>query len=301
MAANSHFAAALLKLRRPGLHWTAEFSDPLRFNAYGEERVNDMADDWLHAELRRAVADAGFPQPADVVGLFEWAELVAYALADEIVFTNELQQEFMTGYCRDRALAARVGEIGRAEHHPTLSRSWYDVVDADYELSGPGVVDIGYFGVFWPSRGLTEVTAALRALQLEDRARVRLHVFTDKHEALSHEIVREGLADVVRVRPYAPYLSFLNLTTRLDVLMVNDAVAPAEYGVNPWLPSKVSDYLGSGTPIWAIQQPGSMLSRLDTAYTTELGDTAGARRALEQMIADLAAPAAPPDPALAGS
>jgi hypothetical protein len=125
MAVNSHYAAAALKLQQPGIHWTAEISDPLLRNPLGQDRANDVDDDWLFQALRDAVAAAGFPQQDDVRALFAWAELVPYALADEIVFTNELQREFMLDYLPDKALGERARAVSRVSHHPTLPRVFY--------------------------------------------------------------------------------------------------------------------------------------------------------------------------------
>ena len=43
-----------------------------------------------------------------------------------------------------------------------------------------------------------------------------------------------------------------------------DAVVTEYMGVNPYLPSKLSDYLGSDTPIWAIVEKGSSLDLFST-------------------------------------
>ncbi|MCW2761845.1 MAG: glycosyl transferase family protein [Marmoricola sp.] len=284
MAINAHFAAAAVKMRQPDIHWIAEFSDPLVRNAEGEDRINDMEDDWLQGDLRKALADAGFEQPGNRVGIFEWAELVAYALADEIIFTNERQKQFMLGYCRDPLLVERVERVAEVRGHPTLPAEFYSMADVDYELSGDDVVDIAYFGVFYTTRGLTEVSDALSRLSQDERARVRLHVFTDRHGNLTIEVLEAGLADVIRVRPYVPYLQFLKLTTKFDVLLVNDALTAGHHGINPYLPSKISDYRGSGTPVWAIQEPGSSLSEIDTEYSSQLGDVKGALAVLRRII-----------------
>ena len=69
-----------------------------------------------------------------------------------------------------------------------------------------------------------------------------------------------------------PVLEFLNLTTQFDVLVVNDAATTAHHEVNPYLPSKVADYRGSGTPVWAICEPGSVLATLDFEHRSDLGD-----------------------------
>jgi hypothetical protein len=115
---------------------------------------------------------------------------------------------------------------------------------------------------------------------------VRLHVFTNRDDHLELEKFSGPLADVVRVHRFVPFLQFLNLTTRFDVLLVNDAAAAQYHGMNPYLPSKLSDYLGSGTPVWAVAEAGSVLDSLPTAYSSELGDVAGAKRSLEQMVRD---------------
>jgi hypothetical protein len=82
-----------------------------------------------------------------------------------------------------------------------------------------------------------------------------------------------------------PFLEFLNLTTLFDVLLVNDAATAQHHAVNPYLPSKISDYRGSGTPIWAICEPGSILSTQPVDFSSELGDVAGATAALRALIA----------------
>lgn len=282
MAPQSHLAAALVKLENPDIEWTAEFSDPLLMNAYGEERVGDIGDDDVTEELARGIAAAGFDVP-DTRQLFSWAEQVAYALADHVVFTNEHQRDFMLGYCRNPDVAARARSISTVSPHPTLPSRFYHARTADYALP-PDRVHIGYFGQFYLTRGLTEVTAALESLTAAERARVRLHVFTDNPERLELEALRRGLTDVVAARPYVPFLEFLNLTTQFDALLVNDAATSQHHHLNPYLPSKLSDYLGSGTPIWAIYEPGSVLSRTRTEFMTPLGDVDAAARVLREII-----------------
>lgn len=284
MAPQSHFAAAVVKLRNPTISWTAEFSDPLLMNPYGQERdalIGD--DDWLITELRDGIVAAGFAAPP-TRQLFLWAELVAYALADEIVFTNENQRTFMLEHCLDPVLAERVAAISSVSHHPTLPERFYEMSPAAYPLS-PDLVHIGYFGVFYVTRGLTEVIAALEALDPVERSLVRLHVFTDKPDELELQVLTRNLSDVILVRPYVPFLEFLNLTLKFDALLVNDASTTEHHKVNPYLPSKISDYRGSGTPVWAIHEPGSVLSTIDTEYSSRLGDSDGATETLRRIIA----------------
>lgn len=288
----SHFAAAAVKLRRPRLHWIAEFLEPLRRNPDGVDRVSAVDDDWLAQELQEAMADAGYPPPDEPMAAFEWAELVPYALADELHFTSVNQLEHMLAYCRDPALVARVRSLSVINPPSVPAPELYRLREAAYVLE-PGAVNIGYFGAFYGRRGLQEVMGALRLLEPQERERIRLHVFTKPYERMSIEVLREGLADVVRVAPYVDYLGFLNLITEFDVLLVNDLSTADLPTTNPYLPSKIFDYRGSGRAIWAIQEPGSALSDLPADYVSRLGDVGDALRQLRRMLRDGARRAAP--------
>jgi hypothetical protein len=281
MSIESHFAAALLKLRSPEIHWVAEFSDPLLYNARGEERVGHLEDDRLTAELAAGLRRAGHAVP-EGRRMFEWAEVICYALADEIIFTNQHQLDFMLGYCRDQAVAARAAAVSRACHHPVPTPDLYDTVRSGYALV-PGKVHIGYFGNFYVNRGLSEITGALDRLTAAERDRIQLHVFTAHPEALALETLEHGLADVITVNPMIGFLKYLNLTTRFDVLLITDFTTLPHYDPNPFLPAKLADYLGSGSDIWAVCERGSVLSTFDVAYSSELGDVDSATRVLRQL------------------
>lgn len=282
MWAPSTLAAALHKIRRPEVYWRAEFSDPLRYDISHQPRNARMKPGAIAREFRAAMAVRGVVTPRDNL-LFEWCELLAYAMADEIVFTNENQRDYMLGYCEDRALAERALSVSQVSHHPTPPERFYHLVESSYRMD-PERIHVGYFGQLYVSRTLTEVTDALRRLDDRDRARVQFHIFTSDPEQLSTELSKAGLDDVVVATGYRPYLEFLNLTTQFDALIVNDAATRAHHPVNPYLPSKLSDYLGSGTPIWAISEPGSVLSRTPTQYASALGDVEAAAGIIDQLI-----------------
>jgi hypothetical protein len=147
----------------------------------------------------------------------------------------------------------------------------------------PSKVHIGYFGNFYVNRGLEDLTAALRGLSAADRARVELHIFTDEPETLVLETIEHGLSDVITVNPLLGYTEYLNILTRIDVLLITDFSTP-HYDPNPYLPSKLSDYRGSGSPIWSLYEPGSVLSTEKTDYATQLGDAAGVARVLRELL-----------------
>lgn len=280
----SHVLGAWLKLDRPDLHWRAEFSDPVVWNGYGQRRVGRAADDKMYRRLSGALAEAGHSVPENR-NIAQLVELLAYAMADELIFTNAQQLEFMMARLDDPALVARVRERAIVEWHPTPDAELYDLVEA-VSPSEPGVVNIGYFGAFYPTRGLTEVVQALGLLTPQERAKVRIHVFTGDPAALAAEVAQHDLSDVIIANPYAPYLEFLALTKTMDVLLVNDFRTLQHYDLNPYLPAKWSDYRGSGSDVWAVLEPGSVLSQMDMRYRSTLGDVQGAADVLRAAAAD---------------
>lgn len=279
----SHFLAALYKARHPEVVWTAEFSDPVSRDVHGQERTSPLADDELLRELLAAARKAGsdLPMPDN---LYAAAENIAYALADQLVFTNENQRDYMLSYCPP-ALAETARLKARVDPHPSLPAEFYTASPAPLDDLPAGTVNLAYFGTFYATRGLTEVVDAIAKLDDATRERVRLHVFTGNAEELTEQVRAARLDDVIVVRPYRPYLQFLNLTTAFDCLLVNDARTGSSHSVNPYLPSKWSDYKGSGTPVWGLVEPGSPLSREPLTHTTAAGDVDAAVDLLGGLVA----------------
>jgi glycosyltransferase involved in cell wall biosynthesis len=278
----SHVLAALYKLRHPETTWIAEFSDPQQWDSSGNHRPHDCAPGPLRDELLAGLAAAGHHvEPEVTVG--ELVEVLAYVLAEEIVFTNENQREVMLGYLGNAELEQRVREVSTVSEHPRPEPHLYHLESVDYELD-PHVVNIAYFGAFYRTRGLTEIVEALDTLPPQQRDRVRLHVFTAKPDEAA--LAFAGLRGVIVANPFVSYLAALNLATRMDVLLVNDASTTGRYPRNPYLPSKWSDYAGTGSDVWAVVEPGSVLSGKKSRYQSRIGDVDAAHAQLVAIIKD---------------
>lgn len=283
MAVSAHFAAAMVKLRHPELVWTAEFSDPLRFDTLNHERAAEIHDDAVARELLGALSDAGHVVPSSR-RLFDVAERLVYAFADRVVFTNEHQRDVMLGYCEgDPALVERARERSEVWPHPVPAAELYDMARPELPLE-PGRIHLAYFGVFYGTRDLSVLLEAMSRLDPRDRSRFALHVFTPKPHELVVQATRRGLADVVLARPYVGYFDYLALMRRFDVLLVNDAATSEHHTLNPYVPSKMADYAGSGTPVWVLYEPGSVLSRLPAAHRSALGDLEATHRVLRTLL-----------------
>lgn len=277
----SHFLAALIKIRRPEIAWTAEFSDPLRKNVFGQERPGPVGGTELAREL---LAAAGLTSPETTI--FTLAEHLAYRLADRLIFTNPHQLSHMLGYLDDDALRGQILDRSVISPQPTLPATYYGR-GPTLEGLDPNVRHIAYFGSFYPTRGVGELLSGLRLLAPEQAARIKIHVFTDNQDAFAKMIAGHPYqGSFVGYQPL-PYLNFLTAMSAYDVLLVNDArTSHTPTPLNPYLPSKLSDYLGSGRRIWAVVEPGSVMSRMGFAFKSHVDDAAGAARVLASLAAE---------------
>ena len=280
----SHVLAAVYKLQRPDVTWIAEFSDPHLWDRQGQRRSGVATPGPLLDELRAALAAVGVEVGAEVP-VAELVELVAYAFADEIVFTNANQREVMLGYLGRAALEQRVRARSTVSEEPTLEPTFYHLMPVDHAVD-PEVVNIGYFGAFHQGRRLGDVLAAVAGLTREQCDRIRVHVFTAAPDEVRAQIAAAGVGDVVVANPEVSYLATLNLASRMDVVLLNDARTLGRHARNPYLPSQWSDFAGSGTDVWAVVEPGSVLADKKVRYRSPLGDVAAMRTQLAAMIED---------------
>lgn len=257
---SSHFAAALFKVRRPELKWTAEFSDPLLLDVNGKERRGDLDLEWLVRQgIRERMRKMGFNLELENRRLFYWSEVLPYVLADQLVFTNVNQMKYMLSYCGDAKLRREVERKAVIKPHP-IPRQWVNGGGRPYHLDDR-CSNLAYFGSFYANRSLAGVFESIARLRADERQRLRLYLFTGQTAETQEQVEASGLWDVAFVLPELDYLNFLQSLNDFDVLIVNDVHKESGAGLNPYLPSKLSDYASSNTPILALYEKGSELSR----------------------------------------
>ncbi|AGF73042.1 hypothetical protein A605_10210 [Corynebacterium halotolerans YIM 70093 = DSM 44683] len=277
----SHVAGALFKNRHPETFWTAEFSDPLRFGVEGEPRQGDLVDNEVAKTLRRIISNRGF-QDLEIKSLFDLVEAATMVLADEVIFTNQNQMTYMlSAYRNDFRTLVENKAIVRP--HPVPSSAAYTAVPTNYCVN-PERVNIGYFGSFYVNRGLGDVFTSIMNMKLEDRRRITLHIFCNTVEEARKQVLQWGLQDVIKINPYLPYMEFLNASTKFDVLLVNDVAKGVEQDLNPFLPSKISDYRGSGAKIWGLVDEGSPLSKQPLDFKSPVANSAAILNTLQEVV-----------------
>src|SRR5699024_1556802 len=132
------------------------------------------------------------------------------------------------------------------------------------------LINLAYFGNFYSRRSYDNFIRLIESLNNNFKYFFKLHIYTNKN-MLNDEDLAYLEDEHITVSPYLSFTEFLNVTTKFDALIVNDANTIEDKFINPYLPSKLSDYLGSGTAIIAINEKESILSKLsnDKLYKIE--------------------------------
>ena len=212
-----------------GMPWIAHFSDPWVDNAFHRQKVLANI---VNRRLERQVISK----------------------ADQLVFTSSETLDLVMGkYPLDWRAKAIV-----------LPHS-YDPVLYSSPVRNPGGPVLRHLGNFYGHRSPIPLFRALRAIldhdaRLLDNVRVELVGQLPRRMRL-HPALRSLPAELVRLVDTVPYSQSLRMMSDADLLLVIDA--PDDLSV--FLPSKLIDYVGSGTPIFGIVPPGTsakLLGRL---------------------------------------
>ena len=290
----NHFLACEYKFKNTDAIWRAEFSDPLIYDlsnnvkSYKEmviddedyiERVNNKITDFNRKN------DSSYPLIENGTSAYFIAEYLVYLFADEIIFTNPNQREVMLNQfpIDIHDLASSKSKI---KPHPTLEEKYYHLADSDLSLDDE-CVNIAYFGSdYYSKRNFEGLFYALEALNHKYKDKIRLYFFINDQKLIERLISTLSVKGNIIVKKPLEYMEFLNATTKFDVLVVNDVSTRGNYDMNPYLPSKLSDYLGSSADIWAMAENGSVLSRQVVKYKSDIDDFESCGYALAQILND---------------
>ena len=214
-----------------------------------------------------------FPKLKYSSSTFYTIEYMTFLFADEIVFTNTNQKDMMTDQF-PIDLKSLIQKKSTVSPHPTLPEKYYHLTKTDFRLNHD-YINIAYFGNFhYPERNFNALFEAFDKLNSD---KIRLYIFISNRKAINH-----NSKNIFIKRPLS-YLEFLNATTIFDVLIVSDASTKDNWPVNPYLPSKLSDYLGSDTDIWAITEKDSPLDKVSVKYKSGVDDVSSALKVLNRI------------------
>lgn len=171
--------------------------------------------------------------------------------------------------------------------HPSLDEYYYDI-DKHYVSLNQNEFNIGYFGNFYETRSATDIINIAKKIK-EYKIKARLYIFTNDTSKVRSQVITQGVSEIVQVNTYLKYFEFLNASKEFDCLILSDANTKEYMKKNPYLASKYSDYISSGTKIWSLYEEGSVLSEIvkndnNNVFGSELGDTEAIEETLFELV-----------------
>jgi hypothetical protein len=284
-ALSNHFLALEYKFKHPDVFWTAEFSDPLSRGMDGKLKEhgklnNDEYIDKVNSKIKEHDPNLKLLENPTIYTISEY---LTYIFADKIVFTNINQKEMMLELY-DENIKEIVENKAEIAQHPTLEKKYYHLVEKEYPLNHEDV-NIAYFGNFYyAKRHFEALFYAYESLNHKFKDRIKLHIFINDDALLKMAMNDLTFKENVIIQKPLDYFEFLNATTQFDILLVNDAITEGSFKVNPYIPSKLSDYRGSGSDIWSIYENGSQLSKEDAKYKSSATDFNQTREVLINIL-----------------
>ena len=282
---SNHFLALEYKFKNPDTYWKAEFSDPLLHdidNKINTKKKHEIDDEEFFSHVNREIQELGdFPLLENLSSTFFTIEYLTFLFADEIVFTNANQRDLMLKQF-PIDLTDYVFKKSTISPHPSLPGQYYYKSKSDVELDSE-CINIAYFGEwYYGKRHFESIFYALDSLNHKFKDKIRFYIFISNEKLLNDLKV----SDNIIVKKPLDYLTFLNATTKFDILLVNDLSTKDSWQLNPYLPSKVSDYMGSTSDIWAITEKGSSLDLMDLKYKSDIYDYSTSADVLVQILED---------------
>lgn len=279
----SHFLAFEYKVSNPETKWIAEFSDPVLYDIYSKKREIIIEDNIFFEKVSNLLKSKKIEMPVDK-NLFFWCEYLPYIFSDEIIFTNINQFKYMLQYLSANDVKELVVKKAKIMVQPTLPMNYYNMIKSEYPIN-QDKVNFAYFGLFYETRTLNEVFDSLEKIRSDFKSKYELHIFTDKPEDLRNQIKHRAIYSNVKINCYVSYLEFLNLTTLFDCLIAIDSMTAGTKSINPYLPSKLSDYMGSSKDnVWGIYEKNSIMSSYSLKYKSEIGDEETSIKIIEEII-----------------
>lgn len=253
----SHFLAFEIKHMSPDIHWRAEFSDPLHTDVSSHIRFSPI-DDEAYVKRVKELLPIEYRELADD-NVFNLCELLPLAFAEELIFTNEHQLEYMIDRFSPE-IQSSIRKRAKTVPHPTLPQSFYELQTSFYTVD-ESKINLAYFGNFYDTRGFREIELVAKYLENSGINNFEIHIFTNLNPKVVQFYDNSAYKSYMTMNPYVMYFEFLNLTNKMDGLMIFDAHTKEIKEMNPYLPSKLSDYLGSKAYTLAFVEAGSILSK----------------------------------------
>ncbi len=281
----NHFLALEYKFKHPDVFWSAEFSDPMLYTIFNEKRYDKLDNPEYIDKINGKILKLGdYPLIENPTNLYFIVEYLTYLFADEIVFTNTNQREVMLAQL-PVDVYDMVMKKSRITPVPTLDGKYYHINETDVNIDKNNI-NIAYFGAYYANRNFESIFYAFDSLNHKYKDKIKFHMYVQNPGFLKEITNGLDIENNMIIQDIVEYLEFLNLTTKFDILLANDLVTKDNFKINPYLPSKLADYTGSGNDIWIIYERSSVMSEAEAKYKSDVHDYSTSRDVLIKILED---------------
>lgn len=237
----THICGYKIKKKYPNIKWRASFSDPIKNSPYKKD-----------PDLKNRSI---FYRVAFHVGSFIYMnnryEEVAIKNADELIFICEEQRDFTLKQYPDGNKYLSKCKIEPLTYIPEW-KMYKDLMNAPKVGNTPK--QAVHLGRLYGLRKIDNFLLALKELKEEDKDLAKKIVFHQYSEIQPYDIkkIKEyNLEDVFIVHPKVSYEESINIMKNADILVLFDTIMENEE-IQPYLPSKITEYLLLNKPILGV-------------------------------------------------
>ena len=255
----THDSAYKIKKKYKDVKWFASFSDPIVNNLYVEE--------YKHGNIKTKI-------------LYCLLKMVMYRnkfqnntlkYADKLIFISEALRTHVTNNTKEYVDKSIIYPI-------TYVKDWsnYKVLTEKNTTNNGKKIVMSHFGNIYGLRKIDRFLEALDELINEGiikPSEIEIHQYgdVDKHQI---ELFNNNDKNILHVYERVDYNKCIELMKKSDVLLIFDTIVD-ENITQPFLPSKITDYLLASKPIFAVTTKNSPLydiinkNHICTSYDVE--------------------------------
>lgn len=230
----SHLAALRYKDAHPEAYWYAEFGDPLYIGPGNEPLTTPL-------DYKKGYNGS----------FYAWLEAQVFKHADYVILTNVNQKRIMLESNPQIICNQKIGAKCHAIVSPRIPRILYDISPKQYKIDKK-YLNIGYFGALYKDRNINDLINIANKYDC-----VKLHLFIAAGKFFLQECISHK--NIVINDPVSN-LNVLNIAKEMDMLYIEDLKYAGNF--NPYIPSKLWEYIGSGTTILINFQNNSIMSKM---------------------------------------
>lgn len=240
----THMAAYKIKKKyKNQVKWFASFSDPISNNLYIEELKNGKFKTKILYYLLKLIIYK------------DKIQKVTLDYADKLIFISEALRKHVTNDNKEYVNKSIIYPI-------TYIKDWpnYKLLTSKESSTKNKKIIMSHFGNIYGLRKIDKFLDAIDELIDEnkiDPSKIEIHQYGDVDKR-QIELFKNNSKNVLFVHDRVDYNKCIELMKKSDILLIFDTIVDESIS-QPFLPSKITDYLLTNKPIFAITTKNSPL------------------------------------------